>query len=800
MTADPGRPSPARHGAAAAAAGPAPSPRSARAGELFGSPLPTPGGDAAPPASGATEPPPTGRPPAEPSAEPAADPRPPGLFDATRRRDPGHTTDPDHPAGAEDPAVTDPSALTDPPRPTATSWSPDRGWPDRPGASRDLPPTDLPPTDLPPAGRAPAGDVPAPARRATGSPARPGSLTRRLAWTLLPATVAVLCAALVSGAAIARSGTHRNAERELAAAATAQRVTAGTVDALWSEVLGVVAAGVGQEVATAREVQALVGELRAGNGTGAPTPDDLPSRVEDDLERAATARRGFADAVDEVVGRSGSDPIELGNELSALSDHHRAARTSTVDAAESLDAAAETDGRAADRLRLTALGALAVGLLAAAAALAWARRRFRDGVDLPVARLHDAVHRVGAGESPVRSRAGGLPELASLGTAFDEVIGRLDGQLEDLRRRAEWSQQSRLIVDALDMADDEAALFDVVSRALAVVDPSRPVELLLTDRGPSRLTAVATNPHLDPPGTPVDSAGACVALRRGQVAVFESSSSINACPMLRQRPGGDAESGACIPVAVAGKPAGVIHMTGPEMHPPEPYVVERLVSLASQVGNRLGALRTLERTRHQATTDGLTGLPNRRSLEAGVAGLLERGTPFVLVIADLDKFKRLNDTYGHEIGDRALQLFAGVLQDNVRGNDLVARLGGEEFVLVYPNMSVEISIEAIGRLRAALAKAVATSHLPPFTCSFGITHSSVGEDLEAILRIADAGLLRAKELGGDQAVFADADLAAAVFADGPGGSDDDLPPGGSRRPPAAPPPQPPVPPPVPPRG
>jgi hypothetical protein len=79
-------------------------------------------------------------------------------------------------------------------------------------------------------------------------------------------------------------------------------------------------------------------------------------------------------------------------------------------------------------------------------------------------------------------------------------------------------------------------------------------------------------------------------------------------------------------------------------------------------------------------------------------------------------------------------------------------------------MSVEISIEAIGRLRQALARAIAASRLPSFTCSFGVTHSDVGGDGDRILRVADAGLLRAKELGGDQAVFADEELAATVFS------------------------------------
>lgn len=107
-----------------------------------------------------------------------------------------------------------------------------------------------------------------------------------------------------------------------------------------------------------------------------------------------------------------------------------------------------------------------------------------------------------------------------------------------------------------------------------------------------------------------------------------------------------------------------------------------------------------------------------------------------------------------------------MLRDKVRGNDVIARLGGEEFVLVYPNMSVTTSIEAVERVRDGLTQTLAVSAVPEFTCSFGITHSSVGRDSESILRVADAGLLRAKELGRDQVVYADETLAARMFGEG----------------------------------
>ena len=333
-----------------------------------------------------------------------------------------------------------------------------------------------------------------------------------------------------------------------------------------------------------------------------------------------------------------------------------------------------------------------------------------------------------------------------------------------LRRRAEWGDQSRRILEALELAEDETSSYSVLSRALTTVGGDRPVELLLAERGSTSLRQVAAGRAVPPPGCPVDSTASCVALRRGQVSVFDSSESINSCPKLRDRPGGPC-SAACVPVTIAGRPVGVVHMTAPDGAPPTADVVEQLVSLATHTGTRFSALRTLESSRQEASTDGLTGLPNRRTLEAQVGELFERDTPFVMVLADLDRFKLLNDNFGHEVGDRALQLFAGVLRDSVRANDVVARLGGEEFVLVYPNMSVEISVEAIDRVRTALARALEPTTLPPFTCSFGIAHSTVGHDGDTVLRVADAGLLQAKDLGGDQAVVADADLVATLFAD-----------------------------------
>lgn len=393
------------------------------------------------------------------------------------------------------------------------------------------------------------------------------------------------------------------------------------------------------------------------------------------------------------------------------------------------------------------------------------RDRLRRQLSEPVAQLREVATAMRDGDLGARSGRSGPSDVDALAEELDGAISAVQGHVRRLRQHAEWGAQSRMIFEALDLAEDESGAHEVADQALAIVDPERPVELLLAPHGSTELSVVAANRSQPLPGCPVEEVSGCVAIRRAQPVVFDSSESINACPRLRGRPYGPC-SAACVPVSIAGRPVGVLHTVAADRQPPSDRMVGQLATLSTQLGNRLGALRALESSRLEAATDKLTGLPNRRLLESQLASLIERSDPFVLVLADLDNFKRLNDSFGHEIGDRALQLFAQVLRDKVRGNDVIARLGGEEFVLVYPNMSVTTSIEAVERVRDGLTQALAVSTVPEFTCSFGITHSSVGRDAASILRVADAGLLRAKELGRDQVVYADETLAARVFGDG----------------------------------
>jgi diguanylate cyclase (GGDEF)-like protein len=303
---------------------------------------------------------------------------------------------------------------------------------------------------------------------------------------------------------------------------------------------------------------------------------------------------------------------------------------------------------------------------------------------------------------------------------------------------------------ALEMSDDEDAAYDVVGRAMEAVTPDAPVELLLADNSHAHLKrVVVASADGDAPGCTVGSPDGCVATRRAQTQVFHDSEDLDACPMLRGRDQGRC-SGVCVPVSIMGRTVGVIHTTGPVDAPTGDESIAALQTLANQAGNRLGMLRVMAETQLQASTDGLTGLINRRSLENAMHRLRTDGTEFAFVMADLDHFKALNDAHGHEAGDRALRIFSETLRHAMRDEDVACRYGGEEFAIVLANADPAEAIDAIERVRSALALATGRGDTPTFTCSFGVAHSSEAADLEDVILRADRALFSAKGAGRDR--------------------------------------------------
>lgn len=187
--------------------------------------------------------------------------------------------------------------------------------------------------------------------------------------------------------------------------------------------------------------------------------------------------------------------------------------------------------------------------------------------------------------------------------------------------------------------------------------------------------------------------------------------------------------------------------------------------LAACVRNGMRVYRLQERLRRAALTDGLTGLWNhshmRSLLDQEFARARRYGGSLSLLMVDLDHFKAVNDTFGHETGNRVLKSTARHLTQAVRESDVVARYGGEEFAIVCPQTALDEAVTLAERIRAALPQRVAISDLPQLTvtCSIGVvsTADPAVKTVNDLINRADQALYQAKRVGRDRVATA-ADL------------------------------------------
>jgi diguanylate cyclase (GGDEF)-like protein len=315
---------------------------------------------------------------------------------------------------------------------------------------------------------------------------------------------------------------------------------------------------------------------------------------------------------------------------------------------------------------------------------------------------------------------------------------------------------------ALEVTDDQQEVLATVARALANVIPDNRAELLLADSSAAHLRRAQVHPVLGAARCPVDSPMSCAALRSTQRMVYESSRMLNVCPKLPEHAQAPC-SAVCVPVAFNGQAMGVLHAIGPDNQPLSQTEIERLTVLATETGARLGQLQVVQMTELQATTDGLTGLLNRRSLEAKARAMLIEKRQFSVAMGDLDNFKDLNDTFGHEAGDRALRIFARSLQRHLRPDDIAARFGGEEFVVLLPSTNITEAMRALERLQTKLADDISRTGGAGYTVSWGLTDSNSGTTIDEMIAVADAALYSAKRAG-KNCIVVDGETARAAGA------------------------------------
>jgi diguanylate cyclase (GGDEF)-like protein len=216
----------------------------------------------------------------------------------------------------------------------------------------------------------------------------------------------------------------------------------------------------------------------------------------------------------------------------------------------------------------------------------------------------------------------------------------------------------------------------------------------------------------------------------------------------------------CVAVMTAGR--GILGGFFPELYPnfQSGHPVNIVAQITANVALVLTTVAVLvawrdeaeAKLREQAYSDGLTGLLNRHGWDERAPALFDQSrrhaTPLALIMLDLDHFKRVNDTLGHEVGDQVLRLFSGVLKENRRSSDLAARIGGEEFALLLPHTDLAAATLIEQRLRASLKAACAGKPRLTVDYSAGLAMlQATDTTLTAFMVRADKALYEAKNAG-----------------------------------------------------
>jgi diguanylate cyclase (GGDEF)-like protein/putative nucleotidyltransferase with HDIG domain len=180
--------------------------------------------------------------------------------------------------------------------------------------------------------------------------------------------------------------------------------------------------------------------------------------------------------------------------------------------------------------------------------------------------------------------------------------------------------------------------------------------------------------------------------------------------------------------------------------------LQALRAFANQASSALESARQLDHMRHLAEHDPLTGLRNRRDFEPRIGRWMDGGRSLALLVCDLDHFKRVNDSLGHESGDEVLRRFSEILRRCTRGSDVPTRVGGEEFAVMLPGADAKAALAVAERLRMAVREDFAAFPVP-ISVSVGVAVRDVElTEAPGLLRAANRALYAAKRLGRDRCV------------------------------------------------
>jgi diguanylate cyclase (GGDEF)-like protein/PAS domain S-box-containing protein len=355
----------------------------------------------------------------------------------------------------------------------------------------------------------------------------------------------------------------------------------------------------------------------------------------------------------------------------------------------------------------------------------------------------------------------------------EQALEESNKQLVATVRLLEQRHRENLVLgklgDMMQMCKSAEESRGVVAQYVDELFPGTSGNLYLRNAANDLLETCASWGEAGPAGDPVIGKDDCWALRRGQVHVVEDAGSKLHCQHLITRPRGPC---LCAPILGNGEVLGMLHLQlGPEeAHLPGPVRKQRLeaqqawaLTVTEQIALALVNLKLRESLSTQAVRDSLTGLYNRRYMEQVferevLRAARNKRTVGVLML-DLDHFKDFNDKYGHEAGDMLLRALGDYLVSHVRAEDIACRYGGEEFVVILPEASPEMSRSRAEELWKGVQGLHINFHgelLRGVTASVGVAaFPGHGRTMAELLRAADTAMYAAKRQGRDRVAIAE---------------------------------------------
>jgi len=386
-------------------------------------------------------------------------------------------------------------------------------------------------------------------------------------------------------------------------------------------------------------------------------------------------------------------------------------------------------------------------------------------VTRPVDDLVDAAMAISRGDLTKRVELKGDVELVALGKAFNQMTDNLREYVSQLQQsRSEFQSAIARLGDVLVSTHDIGGILEVVLEAATLTLKADTAVFYERIAMPARIRASAvwgsdhTLPDIELNGTGV----AGTAAKELVPVTFPGTGWLDlAEPVV--------SSAIAVPVMSENRLFGVLAVYGRVNESVfSADDVDTLLTLARQAEVAIGNVMLHDETRRQARTDGLTGLWNRREFELRAREAVKEAErfdePFGVVVVDIDNFKNVNDRYDHTTGDAALIWIASRLSEATREIDVVARWGGEEFIVLLPRAGLDETAMVAERVRAAVAREPMFdgSRTIPLTVSVGFAvrpHDGLSAD--DLFKAADAALLHAKRSGKNRVEHAASDEGVA---------------------------------------